>query len=144
MKLDVTLIDVSNKVPYWEVDDVDQCRDIRLIGAIQLKRNLFHAQSYRAAEHDLRKLELAADAVGNENVWGILAVTNVWYWKRGNQVNLVPTKAKENFHQLMNSITAARDSGYNLYFRGFHYGKSEETGKTVIVTEDTQADELDY
>ncbi|MGO9643897.1 MAG: hypothetical protein ACLPY5_04010 [Candidatus Bathyarchaeia archaeon] len=147
MKLDLAFVDVGRHSPpfeeAWGNSLGDACRDVKLNGAVELKRNF--NQGLDNLLTDLNKLRAVADAMRRthtRNFWAIFATTAFWYGPSGTNRK----ETKENFEAVLKQIRALNDEKYRFRLRSYHANKAaaQKSNRNAIITEDSTIEDLDY
>ncbi len=145
-ELDIAFVDLNSirhGPPFQEGIREERCRFSRLLGAIEIKRNL-EPRAYPAVKKDLKKLLDVADAIGKKRFWGILALATFWYWKKEKGVRGPSPIRRTQFEELLGKLANARKNHYQIYFRAYHWYKSREERAPVILTERDDVNALDF
>jgi hypothetical protein len=108
-KLDLAFID-PRQVITWD-GDRDACRNLKIIGAIELKRNV--RQSWRSFEDDLVALEDLGNATKGQ-YFGILAATYAFPWSKAMKAE------RRRVEQICNHIDDVKTKR-DVSFVSFHY-----------------------
>lgn len=144
-ELDLAFVDLNAGRPpfHEERDGHELCKNARLVGAIEIKRNL-EPRVFRDVMDDIDKLERVANAMSPRQFWGIVVLESLWYWKKGDGVRGPQPVRTEQFKKLLGKLYSSRKNGFHIYFRAYHWYKSRELKEPVILTEEDDVDVLQY
>lgn len=145
-ELDLAFVDLdTGRPPFHEerVGDHELCKNARLVGAIEIKRNL-EPRVFSDVIADIDKLRKVANAMGRKQFWSILVLESLWYWKKGDGAKGAQPVRKKQFEKLLGKLNTSRKNGFHIYFRAYHWYSSRESKKPVIITEVDTGKVLQY